>query len=284
MSLIFAGPAPGRWIAEALAGTPDDSSSAATVAAQIPAGFEAYARIFHPATDEDGHPVRWADIAARRGTVLHARAQFASVSGIDDTGMPWAEDAWEGEAPAGDGLPAADLAAVADIISRHAGPDAYLGLWDGYAFIRGGDAVEVPSAEDPDTAPEAAAREHMLREQLKRPAFTQEVLDADKLELGPQGYRAYYVFSGTLDDLASPLWKSGDGFAERQAPNLAWGTDRSWMFSTELYEDSTIIGGPAALISELGRDPRLEARAITLDADLGADGDRINPAPEPDGY
>lgn len=284
MAMTFAGAEPGQWIADVLAGVLSQRPPATTVAAQVPAGFPAYARIFHPAADEDGRPVRWADIAAVRGTVFHAEAQFAAVSGIDETGLPWAEDAWDGEPPAGQGLPAADLAAVAEVIARHAGPEAHLALWDGYAFIRGGDAVEVLTAEEPTQDPEAAAREALLREQLKRPAFTPEVLEADRLELGPDGYRAYYVFSGTLEDLASPLWKSGDGFSERQAPDLAWGTDRSWMFSTELYEDSTIIGGPVDLVRELADDPRLEVFPITLEADLGIHGDRINPAPELDGY
>ena len=284
MALTFAGEEPGQWIAQALEGVLPNRPPATRVAAQIPAGFEAYARIFHPAADEDGNPVRWADIALERGTVLHSAAQFSAVSGIDDTGMAWTEDAWDGEAPTGDGLPAADLAAVADVISHHAGPEACLGLWDGYAFIRGGEAVEVMGADEPAADPETAEREALLREKLKRPAFSAEVLDGEKLAIGPEGYRSYYVFSGTLQDVASPLWKSGQGFAERQAPNLAWGADRSWMFSTELFEDSTIIGGPAELIRELCQDQRLEARAITLDADLGSNGDRINPAPELDGY
>lgn len=284
MAMTFAGAEPGQWIADALADILSRRPPVSTVAAQIPAGFPAYARIFHPAADEDGHPVRWADIAAARGTTFHAEAQFAAVSGLEESGMPWTEDAWAGEPPAGDGLAPADLAAVVEAISHHAGPGAYLALWDGYAFIRGGDAVEVLTAEEAGTDPEAADREAALREQLKRPAFTAEVLEGPKLELGPLGYRAYHVFSGTLEDLAAPLWKSGDGFAERQAPNLAWGADRSWMFSTELYEDSTVIGGTSALVRELAEDPRLEVLAITLEADLGINGDRINPAPELDGY
>lgn len=284
MAMTFAGAAPGQWIADALAGILSHRPPATTAAAQIPAGFGAYARIFHPAADEDGHPVRWADIAAARGAVFHAEAQFAAVSGLDEAGMPWTEDAWAGEPPAGDGLAAADLAAVVEAISHHAGPGAYLAIWDGYAFIRGGDAVEVLAAEEPGTDPGAAVREAALREQLKRPAFSPGVLEGPKLELGPLGYRAYHVFSGTLEDLAAPVWKSGEGFAERQAPNLAWGADRSWMFSTELYEDSTVIGGPPALVRELAEDPRLEVRAITLEADLGINGDRINAAPELDGY
>lgn len=284
MAMTFAGAEPGQWITQALEGVLSTRPPATTVAAQIPPGFAAYARIFHPAADEDGNPVRWSDIASERGTVLHSGAQFSAVSGIDDTGMAWTEDAWDGEAPTGDGLPATDLAAMAEIISRHAGSEAYLGLWDGYAFIRGGDAVEVLGADEPVADPETAQREALLREQLKQPAFSAEVLDGDKLEIGPEGYRSYYLFSGSLEDVASPLWKSGQGFAERQAPNLAWGTDRSWMLSTELYEDSTIIGGPAELIRELCQDQRLEARVITLDTDLGINGDRINPAPELDGY
>ncbi|WP_417233526.1 hypothetical protein [Arthrobacter sp.] len=284
MAMTFAGAAPGQWIADALAGILSQRPPVSTVAAQIPAGFPAYARIFHPAADEDGHPIRWSDIAAARGTVLHAGAQFAAVSGIDDTGMPWAEDAWDGEPPRGEGLPAADLAAVADIISHHATGAAYLALWDGYAFIRGGEAVEVLTTAEPTGDPEAAERERLLREQLKRPAFSDAVLDGERLALGPEGYRGYHVFSGSLQDVASPVWKSGDGFAERQAPNLAWGADRSWMFSTELYEDSTIIGGPAELIREVVQDPRIEALAVDLATDLGVNGDRINPAPEIDGY
>ncbi|MGO2003444.1 hypothetical protein [Arthrobacter rhombi] len=284
MAMTFAGAEPGQWIAHALQKVLSTRPPATTVAAQIPAGFDAYARIFHPAADEDGNPVRWSDIALQRGTVLHAGAQFSAVSGIDDTGMAWTEDAWDGEAPTGDGLPVADLAAVAELISRHAGPEAYLGLWDGYAFIRGGDAVEVLGTDEPPTDPDIAQREALLREQLKRPAFSADVLEGGKLEIGPEGYRSYYLFFGSLEDVASPLWKAGQGFAERQAPNLAWGTDRSWMFSTDLYEDSTIVGGPADLIHELCHDQRLEARAITLDTDLGINGDRINPAPEHDGY
>lgn len=284
MAMTFAGAEPGQWIADALAGILSQRPPVSTVAAQIPAGFPAYARIFHPAADEDGQPIRWSDIAATRGTVLHAGAQFAAVSGIDDMGMPWAEDAWDGEPPSGDGLPGADLAAVADIISHHANPEAFLALWDGYAFIRGGDAVEVLTAAEPNDDPEAAERERLLREQLKRPAFTDAVLAGERLALGPDVYRAYYVFSGTLEDVASPLWKSGDGFAERQAPNLAWGADRSWMFSTELYEDSTIVGGSVELVRELARDPRIEVRAVELTTDLGVEGDRINPAPELPGY
>ncbi|MDN6202274.1 MAG: hypothetical protein L0I99_08790 [Micrococcaceae bacterium] len=284
MAMTFAGAGPGQWIAQTLERVLATRPPATTAAAQIPAGFDAYARIFHPASDEDGNPVRWADIALERGTVLHAGAQFSAVSGIDDTGMAWTEDAWDGEAPAGDGLPATDLAAVAEIISRHAGPEVYLGLWDGYAFIRGGDAVEVLAADEAAADPATAQREALLREELKRPAFSARVLEGPKLEIGPEGYRSYYLFSGSLEDLASPLWKAGTGFSERQAPDLAWGAARSWMFSTELFEDSTIIGGGAELIDELCRDRRLEARAITLDTDLGADGDRINPVPELDGY
>lgn len=330
MALTFSGPEPGRWIAEALTAQRQAGLAEGAVAEQVPAGYPAYARVFHPATDEDGNPVRWADVARACGTVFHVEAQFAAVSGIGEGGLPWREDAWPGEAPNGEGLPARDLAAVAAAIAAqgttagaasrnaavtaahgttagadgdgahpdaahggaephgdaaHAGAPVYLALWDGYAFIRGGDAMEVlMSGDEADPDPALAARERELRAELKRPAFAPEVLEGAKLQIGPSGYRSYYVFAGTLEDLAHPLWKSGTSFSERQAPNLAWAGDHSWVMSTELYEDSTIIAGSAELVRALAEDPRLEVRVVDLAANLGVHGDRINPAPELPGY
>lgn len=285
MALKFAGPEPGRWIVEALAGDLTDPGAAQTVAGQIPGGFEAYARIFHPARDDDGRAVRWAAIAAGQGTELHGEAQFAGVSGLDDTGHPWREDAWEGEPPSGDGLPQPDLAALAAVLARHTGtPDRlYLALWNGYAFIHGGDAVSVLSADTGGLDEETAEREERLERELKRPAFGPDVLGGPMLELGDEGYRAYFVFSGTSADLAHPLWKRGSSFEERQAPNMAWPADHAWMLSTELYEDSTIVGGSAELVRALAGDPDLEVRAVTRDSRLDLAGDTVNPRPEAPG-
>ncbi|MGG5752460.1 hypothetical protein ACQ3I4_07510 [Zafaria sp. Z1313] len=299
MSLTFAGPAPGRWLADALAPAFAVPGGAETVAGQVPRGYEAYARVFHPARDDDGAPVRWADIAALRGTVLHGGAQFAALAGLDEYGYALVEDAWDGDAPEQYGLPQPDLGHLAAVLAAHTTtPGAlYLGLWPGYGWVRGGDAVSLlgtgPSQDDagaPAGAPAGgAAAADGLQERLameaeaKRPAFGPEVLDGPQLSIGPEGYRSYLVFEGTSGDLAAPLWKDGRWSRERQAPNLAWPRDRAWVLSTELYEDSTIIAGSAALVRELSAHAGLEVCAVDADTGLGADADRVNAAPDPGG-
>ena len=47
-----------------------------TVTSVVPAGFEAYARLFHPAEDEDGNKITWKQIAVRFERVPHPRMQF----------------------------------------------------------------------------------------------------------------------------------------------------------------------------------------------------------------
>ncbi|WP_344880017.1 hypothetical protein [Zhihengliuella alba] len=258
MPITFAGSAAGRWVAEARAA---HRSAIPTVATQVPSGYPAVARIFHPARDFDGRPVRWAAVAAARGTVFHAGAQFAALAGIDEAGYALCEDAWEGDAPIAHGLPQPDLAQLAGLLAAHtATPDQIcLGLWNGYAFAAG------VTAEDGARIELTAAQQ------------------ADVLELDPSGYQTYWVFRGGAADLADPLWAGNDVVAERQAPDLAWPADRAWFLSTELYEDSTLLAGPAELIRAVVEHPGLEALPVGRDVRLDAEGDEINPLPaEPD--
>ena len=66
---------PGKWVAEQVSG-----QFGGTVPNLLPAGFQAYVRVFHPfyrsladVSDED---VRWADVAADFGTTMRPLAQF----------------------------------------------------------------------------------------------------------------------------------------------------------------------------------------------------------------
>ena len=66
------------WIRRRLA--PWDGEYTITVV--VPAGFEAYARVLHPAESPDNGErlVRWADVAAWSGLPLRDNAQFHSVA------------------------------------------------------------------------------------------------------------------------------------------------------------------------------------------------------------
>ncbi|WP_309080052.1 hypothetical protein [Zhihengliuella sp.] len=254
MPITFAGSAAGRWVAEF---RDAQASAVPTVATQVPSGHPAVARIFHPARDFDGRPVRWSTVARARGTVFHPGAQFAALAGIDEAGYALCEDAWEGDAPTAHGLPQPDLSHLAALLSAHTGtPDSlYLGLWNGYAFAAG------------ITAEDGARIELTAAEQ------------ADVLELDPSGYQTYWIFRGTASDLAEPLWAQNDAVSERQAPDLAWPADRSWFLSTELYEDSTLLSGPEELIRAVVEHSGLEALRVGCEIRLDAAGDEVNPPP-----
>lgn len=284
MTLNFTAPEAGAWIVQELQAQGTDSDTANLVAGQVPRGYDAYARIFHPAMGPNGQSVPWSRIAARRGTVMHALAQFAPLSGIGEDGVPLAEDSWEGDAPGRDGLGGSELVALAPLLAAHtATPDEiYLALWNGLAFIHGGDQVEVVTADDPSLgADENSRRAIELAGKAKDPAFCDEVRNGPMLQLD-SGYRSFYLFCGDGGDLASPLWARTSLGEQRQAPNMAWPKDRSWLMSTELYEDSTIVGGSRGLIDALLGCTGLEAYEVTADSRLDAAGDTRNELPEAD--
>lgn len=281
MTLNFVEPKAGSWIIEALDAQARQNDVADLVAGQVPEGYEAYARIFHPALGLDGEAVRWGKIAAKRGTTMHAAAQFTPISGISEDGIALVEDAWEGEAPSSEGLPTSQLAAIAPLLVANTQTPAqiFLGLWNGFAFIHGGDRIEVLLDHDPALSDEEnAARHAAANAEAKRPAFSDEVRNGETLHMG-SGYRSYYIFEGQEEDLASPLWARTSEGEQRQAPNLAWPEDRAWLLSTELYEDSSIIAGSRALIDQLVACPRIEAHEVSIDTRLDLAGDAINPMP-----
>lgn len=78
-------------------------------------GFEAYVRIFHPASRREGDgevEVRWAEIAAWSGRVVHAVMQFEPIAtpvpGRDPGPRPW-----DGTTPRDGTLPLSHTASLA---------------------------------------------------------------------------------------------------------------------------------------------------------------------------
>jgi 8-oxo-dGTP pyrophosphatase MutT (NUDIX family) len=101
----------------------------------VPSGFEACARLFHPAS-RDGTPVRWAEIAAHFGTVAHARMEFEPLARRhwwDYSAEPGLFD----HAPFQEWLPTELLAPVTEILRRHTStPDrCAFGIWYGHGDL-----------------------------------------------------------------------------------------------------------------------------------------------------
>ena len=70
--------AAGHWVVE---GVTDFDH---TVGSVVPAVFDGYARVFHPAWRDSASTaveVRWSDVAARNRRVMHAAAEWGSLTG-----------------------------------------------------------------------------------------------------------------------------------------------------------------------------------------------------------
>ncbi|WEG13276.1 hypothetical protein PU629_02615 [Pullulanibacillus sp. KACC 23026] len=99
-----------KWLMDKL--YPFESYLAGSV---IPEGFEAYARILHPATSlKDGQPVTWAEIAQWSGRIYHPEMQFESI-GTPIKGKRLAEKPWDGQLPYS--MPNSQLKALANLLA-----------------------------------------------------------------------------------------------------------------------------------------------------------------------
>src|SRR5437763_16043863 len=79
----------GAWIAPRLGG------EFGAVTLQVPRGYEAYARLCHPATDQSSTPVSWSDVAKATGRHAHALMQWHALVGSSDS-LNFTGSLWDG--------------------------------------------------------------------------------------------------------------------------------------------------------------------------------------------
>ena len=126
-------PAPARWL-ESRIQPVKGASDGVSLQCVVPGGFSDYARILHPAsaigTIGDDAPVRWAEIAARTGRVMHPQVQFGRLSGSND---PYECPDWINPPSLGE-LPETVAPPLVAILKRHTNTPArcYLCIWEGY--------------------------------------------------------------------------------------------------------------------------------------------------------
>lgn len=258
----------GAWLHERLArwgtgaGTP--------VTSLVPGGYEAYARVLHPLDDgdDDGRSTTWAQVCAAVGTTSHPLVQWEAATRTRRTRRS-TTSAWDGDVPEVGNLEPRALAAVVEVLSRSTPPGqpCVMALWEGHGWVDGqGAALHGPSGT--------------VR---LPPAFPQHVLDGPRLRLPD---RDHLLFTGPLEAALqlgrrTPAGLAGlreDAWLWRQSPSLLWPQDRSWCLATEVDLDSTVVGGPAALVEALCADPRLEVWPVPADGDLSSAGDHLNRA------
>ncbi len=221
------------WIGEHL--TAFDESVVTSV---IPSGFEAYARVLHPAEAPNGgfgRVVRWREVADWSGRSLERGSQFHSIALPPE--RPGREAPWQGQGPALGRLLAADAKVLAETLSDWTTtPErCWFCLWDGYGWenARALTPIGQTSPHLPNPVPEDIWRGR--RVQLPN--------------------RDYLLFTGPVEAVLASVSLSG----QEQTPNLWWPADRTWFVGTEIDLAWTYIGGPAGMIERLLAEDAIEA-------------------------
>ncbi|WP_222430828.1 hypothetical protein [Rhodococcus rhodochrous] len=126
---------PGDWITEAL------PRFDYTVGSLVPPIYTLYSRVLHPAARIDAdtgeqNPVRWAQVAAHTGGVIHQTVEWGSLlqagfhRGVGDgRDLIWHQEPDEGD------MPEEQFAALAEVLVEHTGTpdDCWFGFWEGRA-------------------------------------------------------------------------------------------------------------------------------------------------------
>jgi hypothetical protein len=123
-----------RWLEERLWHWGNEGVPVGSV---VPEGFEAYARILHPAYKRpDGggeeEPVRWSTVAAWTGRVVHSQMQFERFANLAQHEFPpWDSPPMQGV------LPRRECERVAGLLRSFTSTPAscWFGIWDGYGFF-----------------------------------------------------------------------------------------------------------------------------------------------------
>ncbi|XKH53788.1 hypothetical protein LG284_01740 [Citricoccus nitrophenolicus] len=291
-----------------------------------PAPYEAIARIFHPVPwhhrdwDEDAAArlrefglvqeehadfrdapssadrtlhaygtTTWGHVAADRGTVFHAGAQWADLArgkGLEeakenDSVCSTREARLEYGPPEQGHLPSPAMATLAEVLLEHTETPQHLvlGLWPGRGWMDGGSVMFGPGVLEATGGKASSVQ--------MPPAFgprTTRIIrrGSGLLDVG-DGFREYLLLSDDGTRLRHPVWARAAHpllpeaeATEEQSPNLAWPRDRAWALASEIDVDSTLVAGSTELIRAICTHPGLEAAVVRPETDLTAFADTVN--------
>ena len=268
----------GDWIDEQLlplGGSPEG----ALVGEVIPAGFDAYARILHPAERRrgivPGAPVSWAEVARERGKVIHPEVQFPALIGAElDHRLPETDEFWM---PLEGSLPSELCPALLEILGRHTRtPDrCAFCLWDGFGFLHEGASAYLFAAR----GWRGRLQQGRMRREARRGARIERrsTRDVARVQIHPSSdrrgaFREYFLLRGPLESAATFVFDDG----HFQSPNLWWPDDRRWVLATEIDDWTTYVGGSRACVDELLASHELEVVPSAPELRFDMAGDRIN--------
>jgi hypothetical protein len=259
--------APAEWVDESLLAH-RGVSEGVRVGEIVPTGFEAYARILHPASRRVGdrfEPITWSELARTRGKTIHPEVQLKALLGDEFRhSAPW------GELPEEDSIPQGIRAPLVEIL-RHFTRTAdrcWFCIWEGYGVWIG--SQQLTTYSDASHSAIRARRREAIRRAKRQRAVLDQIPKASIMG----GMRRCLVFTGSID--AVPNLTIGGWSC---TPNWWWPDDRAWIVVSELDTPSTYVGGSETLVQAILNEPQIEAVPSHPTHRFDWDGDRIN-APE----
>jgi hypothetical protein len=243
---------PAAWIEQRLHPFAQDAG------AIIPPGFEAYARIFHPATRRVGEveqPVTWREIADANLRVHHSEMQFGAIAGGSALKQGSQPGLWDGLPMTGT-LPLDIARVLVGLLRDHTRtPETcWFAAWEGWGDpVFGTTGGSKPHVPPPGT----------LIARPKQPTF--------KIP-----GRGYYIARGPL---ASALDTVYGVVSHYQSASMWWPNDRAWCVATEVDFDWTYVGGSTACIAAILSSPDLESLPARITDGVTYASDPLNPMP-----
>ena len=205
-----------------------------TLRSWIPAGFEGYARILHPAYITIGKewstrevPVPWTVVSEWSGKPLHATTHIQDLM-VRADGHDWRRRGEGGGEPHQGELERTSLSCLlAHLAERTTTPhEIWMLIWTGY----GGPADTIGLPVEVSPALTGSGRKYVLR-------------------------------LGAIDSSED---ESENRHVENP-PTFWWPADRAWFASCDIDASSTYVGGSHVLIENILDDPSLEAFPANLD-------------------
>jgi hypothetical protein len=204
----------------------------------IPTGFEAYARVLHPAQapDERHDLVRWSDVSRWSDVAINDHVQWHEIA--LPRVAPSTAPPWQGQGPRAGSPFAGDVDALVEHLSNATStPEScFFCFWSGYLgggarFVSSGPSEQLPPPPQPSRL-------------VKLP------------------WRDYALFEGPLSGATS--FKEVSHWPGSTA-HLWWPSDHAWCVASEIDLPWTYVGGTTELIGRVLADQRLEALPATPD-------------------
>lgn len=230
---------PADWLRKAL------TTFGENVGSVVPARFDAYVRIFHPAHRGGEAEVRvlWAEVAESNGKTFHPLAQWLHIA-FDaptaqtnyDHGPPGA--IWE-SAPSEGHLPVTAARTLIAILSQRTDTpsNSLFAVWEGWGGLE------------------------------------EEMAGVPHFGLPARGY---FLLEGPIEAAAETFYPDGH---DQQSAALWWPSDQSWCVATEVDFESTYVGGSRECIDAILAASDLEALEVSITDGITWASDVVN-APE----